>query len=183
MPAASAGRGLAVNTAIKDHRLLEIEYWAEGAGETTQRTVEPYLMVRSRGEWYYVSFCHKSQGVRVFRVATTKRAVVTAQRFAPRPDLELDLYRREGIPASSRYAPKTAVVWYSPAVARWIEERQPTTILPDGACLAQQPYMDEAWLTHHLLGFGGEALPLAPPTTVAALRDAATTLLARYEQH
>ena len=172
----------AVNTAIKDQRLLEIEYWSEGAGETTQRTVEPYLMIRNRGEWYYVSFCLKSQGVRVFRVATTKRAVATTQRFRPRPDLELDLYRREGIPASSRYAPKTAVVWYSPNVARWISERQPTTTLPDGACLADQPYMDEAWLTHHLLGFGGGALALAPPAAVAALSEAAATLLARYER-
>ena len=172
----------AVNTAIKDKRLLEIEYWSEGAGETTQRTVEPYLMIRNRGEWYYVSFCLKSQGVRVFRVATTKRAVASAQRFRPRPDLELDLYRREGIPASSRYAPKTAVVWYSPDVARLISERQPTTTLPDGACLADQPYMDEAWLTNHLLGFGGGALALAPPAAVAALSETAATLLARYER-
>ena len=31
----------AVNTAIKDHRLLEIDYWSEGSDETTQRVVEP----------------------------------------------------------------------------------------------------------------------------------------------
>ena len=42
--------------------------------------------------------------------------------------------------------------------------------------------MDEAWLTHHLLGFGGGALTLAPPAAVAALSKAAATLLARYER-
>ncbi|MGO8683527.1 MAG: WYL domain-containing protein, partial [Thermoleophilia bacterium] len=170
----------AVNRAIKEQYLLDIEYWSEGISETTRRTIEPYLMVRSRGEWYYVSFCHKSQGVRVFRVATTKQAIVLAQHFTPRPDLELDLYRREGIPSSARYAAKTAIVWYSSAVARWIGERRPTTRLDGGSCLAEQPYVDEAWLTHHLLRFAGEAAPLAPSAAASALRAAVATLLARY---
>lgn len=172
----------AVNRAIKEQHLLEIEYWSEGVSETTRRTIEPYLMVRSRGEWYYVSFCRKSQGVRVFRVATTKEAIVLPERFTARPDLELDLYRREGIPSSARYAAKTALVWYSPAVARWVEERRPTTRLDDGSCLAEQPYVDEAWLTHHLLRFAGEAAPLAPPAATGALRAAVAALLARYEE-
>jgi predicted DNA-binding transcriptional regulator YafY len=137
-------------------------------------------MVRSRGEWYYVCFCRQAQGRRVFRVATTKRAALRDESFAPRPDLELDLYRTEGVPASEMYAPQTALVWYSREAARYVEERQPVDRLPDGACVARQPYVDDPWLVHYLLRFGGEARPLQPPEAAAALRATVGRLLARY---
>jgi predicted DNA-binding transcriptional regulator YafY len=170
----------AVNEAIRQRHLLAIDYWSEGADRTSTRLVEPYLLVRSRGEWYFVCYCRRSRGTRVFRVATTKKATVRREQFEPRDDLELELYRREGIPTSTRYAPKSARLWYSPTVSRWIAERQSVTTLSDGACVAAQPYVDEAWLVHYLLRFGGEALPLEPAVAVERLRLAAEALLTRY---
>ena len=171
----------AVSIAVKERRLLAIEYWTEGTDRVSQRTVEPYLLLRSRGEWYYVCWCRTAQGRRVFRVATTKAARLLDERFEPRPDVELDLYRREGIPTSSAYAPRSATVWYSPVVSRWIAERQPVDQLGDGSCLARQPYVDASWLTHHLLRFAGQARPLAPPEAIADMRLTVERLLARYE--
>lgn len=169
----------AVNAAIGGRRLLDIEYWSEGSGTTSMRTVEPYLLVRTRGEWYYVAWCRRTQGTRTFRVATTKRALLRGEHFTPRPEVEVELYRREGVRSSERYAPRRAVVWYAAAVARWVAEREPTVTLPAGGCLARQPYVDERWLTHELLRFGGEALPLSPPAAVEGLRDLVSRLLER----
>jgi predicted DNA-binding transcriptional regulator YafY len=171
-----------VNAAIVERRLLHIEYWAEGTERISRRTVEPYLLVHSRGEWYFVCWCRTAGGTRVFRVATTKSARLLDEHFEPRPDVELALYRREGIPASGSYAPRTATVWYSPAVHRWIAERQPVRALADGSCLAEQPYVDERWLSHHLLRFADQARPLAPPEAVADLRATVRRLLAVYER-
>ena len=187
-PAVAAGERLpaaepildAVSAAIGERRLLDIEYWSEGSGATTTRTVEPYLLVRTRGEWYYVAWCRRSQGTRTFRVATTKRAAVCAERFEPRPEVEVELYRREGVRSSARHAPRSALVWYAADVARYVAERGPATPAPGGACLAVQPYVDERWLTHELLRFAGEAVPLAPGPAVAALRDLVALLLRRY---
>ena len=170
----------AVNTAIRQRRLLAIEYWSEGTDETSEREVEPYLLVRSRSEWYYVCYCRRARGRRVFRVSTTKKARLRDETFTPRPDVELDLYRREGVPPSEAYAPASATVWYSPEARRFVEELQPVDRLADGACIARQAYVDVPWLTHHLLRFGGEALPLSPPEAVAALKAAVAALLARY---
>ncbi len=169
-----------VSAAIRGRRLLEIEYWSEGTGATTTRVVEPYLMVRSRGEWYYVCYCRRAGGRRVFRVATTKRATLSGETFAPRPDLELEIYRREGVPSSTVYAPRTATVWYSAQVARYVEEQQPVDRLPDGSCVARQPYVDDPWLVHRLLRYGGEARPLGPPEAAAALHATVRRLLRRY---
>ncbi|HET6494496.1 MAG TPA: WYL domain-containing protein, partial [Thermoleophilia bacterium] len=171
----------AVNEAIKQHRVLAIEYWAEGTDRVSARTVEPYLLLRNRGEWYYVCWCRTAHGTRVFRVATTRRARLQDDTFAPRPDIELDLYRREGIPTTGSYAPTSALVWYSPIVSRWIAERQPVQDLADGSCLAPQPYVDESWLVHHLLRFGEQARLLEPPAAVTALRATVERMLAEYE--
>jgi predicted DNA-binding transcriptional regulator YafY len=170
----------AVNRAIVERRLLAIQYWTEGTDRVTDRLVEPYLLVHSRGEWYYVCWCRTAGGTRVFRVATTKSAKLLDETFEPRADVELDLYRREGIPASGAYAPKAATVWYSPVVARWIAERQPVEMLPDGSCVASQPYVDVRWLAAHLLRFADEARPLEPPEAVEGLRDVVRRLRESY---
>jgi predicted DNA-binding transcriptional regulator YafY len=170
----------AVNVAVAEHRLLRLTYWKEGTDQVTERTVEPYFIRHERGEWYYVCWCRLAQGVRVFRVATTKKAELLGETFEPRDDVELDLYRREGVPTSRVYAPKTATVWYSPLVTRWVEERQPVRRLADGSCLAEQPYVDEGWLTHFLLPFADQSRLLAPPGAVEQLRDTVRGLLALY---
>jgi predicted DNA-binding transcriptional regulator YafY len=169
----------AVNQAIRERRLMAIDYWSEGRDSISSRTVEPYLLVRSRGEWYYVCYCRTSFGTRVFRVATTRRAEVLADHFTPRDDVELDLYRREGVPPTARYAARSARVWYSKLVARWIAERQAVTACAGDTCVADQPYLDQPWLIHYLLRFGGEAVPLAPAETSAALLDVVERLIER----
>jgi predicted DNA-binding transcriptional regulator YafY len=169
-----------VNRAIVEHRLLAIQYWTEGTDVVKDRLVEPYLLVYSRGEWYYVCWCRTAGGTRVFRVATTKSARLLDDTFEPREDVELDLYRREGIPASGAYAPKAATVWYSPVVARWIAERQPVEMLPDGSCIASQPYVDVRWLASHLLRLADQARPLDPPEAVEGVRSVVARLRETY---
>ena len=71
-------------------------------------------------------------------------------------------------------------MWYSPAVARWIAERQPVEQLADGSCVASQPYVDVRWLAAHLLRFADEARPLEPPEAVEGVRDAVRRLRERY---
>jgi len=169
-----------VNTAIQQRRLLDIEYWSEGRDETTRRTVEPHLAVRQRGEWYYVSYCRRSHGVRTFRLSTTRSMHLRDERFEPRPEVQAELFRREGIPTSREYAPQSASVWYSPRVCRWIAEHDPVEPLADKAGLGTLAYVDTPWLVHHLLRFGGEAVPIAPPDAVAAVRETARRLRGRY---
>ena len=171
-----------ISGAVRDRRLLHIDYWSEGSDRTSARVVEPYLLVRSRGEWYYVCYCRTSGGRRVFRVATTRAVRPLDEHFSPRTDMELDLYRSEGIPTSAQYAARTAEVWYSPLVRRWIEERQAVSHCADGSCTARQPYVDEPWLIHYLLRFGGEAVPLAPPEARRSLLAVVERLLTRYRK-
>jgi len=172
-----------VNIAIQERHPLAIEYWSEGRDEVTRRTVEPHLAVRQRGEWYYVSYCRRSHGVRTFRLSTTRSMKLCDERFEPRPEVQSELFRQEGIPTSREYAPQSASVWYSPLVCRWIAEHDPVEPLADGAGIGTLPYVDTPWLVSHLLRLGGEAVPLSPPDAVAALREAVVRLRDRYPGH
>ncbi len=72
-------------------------------------------------------------------------------------------------------------MWYSPRVARWIAERQPVESLPDGACVASQPYVDFVrWLASHLLRFADQARPLEPTEAVEGVRDVVRRLRETY---
>ena len=113
-------------------------------------------------------------------MATTKRALLRGERFSPRPEVEVELYRREGVRSSAalRAAAVRGVV--CPERRPLGRRAEPTVHAPAGGCLARQPYVDERWLTHELLRFGGEALPLSPPAAVEALRGVVARLVERY---
>lgn len=180
LPPGAAGVFDSVNAAIAGRNLLRIAYWKEGTAGQSERVVEPYLMIHERGEWYYMCWCRTAEGRRMFRIATTRSAQLLDETFAPRQDLELDLYRREGVPPSASYAPKTATVWYSGDVSRWVEERQPVQRLADGSCVAEQPYVEEGWLTQHVLPFADKARVLAPPAAERHLQTTVDALLSMY---
>ena len=113
-------------------------------------------------------------------MATTKSVLLSDERFAPRPEVQIDLYRREGIPSSAQYAAQSATLWFGAPVARWIAEREQVELLPDGSCVASQPYVDVRWLAAHLLRFADEARPLEPPEAVEGVRVAVRRLRERY---
>ena len=155
----------AVNAAIGDHRLLDIEYWSEGSGDDhdahrralpagahARRVVLRRLVPALAWHAHLPRGHHQARGC--CAASTSCRA--------PRSRSSSTAARACAARSATRRGARS--VWYGPDVARWVAEREPTAAAPGGACLALQPYVDERWLTHELLRFGGEALPLAPPT-------------------
>ena len=99
----------------------------------------------------------------------------------PRPDMELDLYRREGIPASGSYAPKHRHHLVQPGGAP-LDRRAPAGASRWRTARASpsSPTWTSSWLSHHLLRFADQARPVAPPEAVADLRATVRRLLAVY---
>ncbi|GMA25478.1 transcriptional regulator [Luteimicrobium album] len=61
---ASGVDGLA--RAVTERRVLRLEY-RDGAGATTQRTVEPLALLEADGAWYLAGWCRTRDAVRGFR--------------------------------------------------------------------------------------------------------------------
>jgi predicted DNA-binding transcriptional regulator YafY len=80
-PAAAVPRLVA--DALSARRVLRIRY-ADRAGATTERAIEPLGYVGGPQHWYLVGWCRLRQGVRAFRTDRITRVTVTAEVPPPR---------------------------------------------------------------------------------------------------
>jgi proteasome accessory factor BC len=171
-----------VSRAIARHRMLSFEYYKENEDEFSTRLVEPYALINGREGWYLASFDPSRESVRHFRLDRIKSASVTADEFAPRPDVDpaadVDGWPRTGeVPASRR-----AQVWVSPERARWArEERGAIAELQDGSVIVELGFAGVDWLVRETLKEAGDAVVLQPEDARTAVRAAAESIAAGSE--
>jgi len=169
-----SGIARTVSKAIRDRRLLAIEYYKENEDRFSHREIEPYALMNGREGWYVVSYDPSREGVRHFRLDRIKSAEALEARFEPRPDVDpasdIDGWPRTGeVPASRR-----ARVWISPERARWArEERNVVAELEDGAVIVELSFAGVDWLVREVLKEAGDAAVLEPADARAAVRAAA----------
>ena len=138
------------SAAIRDSRLVEIEYLKEGEKQPTTRVVEPYQLERELPYWYLHAFDLSNAASRSFRLDRIRSAKTLRERFERRP--EFDPQRFGGT--------QTVRIWYSPEIARWEVERGATP-LADGSAVRETPAGEE-WLVGEILSYRGEAAVLEP---------------------
>lgn len=179
---ADASVANAITSAIRDDRVLAIDYWTESRGEITSREIDPHLLVNMRDAWYVVAWCRSADEQRTFRLDRIRSAKVTRKKFARRAELNLGPYLPWGDrPTSGETSAQSASVWCDPSIARWLAEEHPSIERhSDGSILVEIPYASEAWLVKELIKHQGDAVlfePLALRTTIA---ETATKMLLRY---
>jgi proteasome accessory factor C len=110
--------------AIRDRRVLELEYYAANEDQFSLRTIEPYGLINSAQGWYVASWDPSREDTRHFRLDRIKRATVLEETYVPRPDLD-PVADIEGWPKTGQVpASRTAHVWISPEQARWAREER-----------------------------------------------------------
>lgn len=176
-------RGMLVDAA-RERRACSFRYLKSGADEPEGRRLEPYVLVASSGRWYAVGRDPDRDDVRAFRLDRMLDLTPLDHRFAPDPDFDLDRYLtgayvyrapEEGPAAASVGAPSgsRARVRYSPAIARWILEREEGEALEDGAALVEHVVTDPTWASRHVLRYGGDAELLGPADLRARVAEGA----------
>ena len=89
---ANAAVAAAVTRAIREDRVVEIDYWTEARGAITSRSIEPHLLVNTRDAWYVVSWCRRAEEQRTFRLDRIRSARVTKERFERRNEMTAGPY-------------------------------------------------------------------------------------------
>ena len=143
-----------VNTfsrAIRDRRVVEIEYLKGGEEEASIRLVEPYVIERELPVWRVHTWDRTRDAERSFRLDRMRKAKLTRERFEPRD--EFDPHGFSGA--------RPVRIWYSPAVARW-EVEKGAHPLADGSAVSDRPVGSEEWLVGEILSHRGEASLLEP---------------------
>jgi proteasome accessory factor C len=137
--------------AIRDHRLVEIEYLKEGESEPSRRTVEPYKLERALPNWYVHTWDRDRDAEKSFRLDRMRNAKRLKETFEPRAGFA---------PLGLRGA-RTARIWYSPVISRWQIEKGARP-LADGAALEERAVGSPEWLVGEVFHHRGEAVVLEP---------------------
>ena len=125
---ADSGTLALLQQATTERRQIEIDYYSYSTDESRVRTIDPYRVYATDGNWYVIGGCHSADAERLFRVDRIRSAHLTDGSF----ELPAEL------PAATSYSgsgadPRIAIE-VGPA-DRWIAEHYPTDRfeeLPDG---------------------------------------------------
>lgn len=170
----AAVRGLLVEAA-REGRGCRFGYLKPDASEPERRRLEPYALVAATGRWYVVGHDPDREAFRVFRLDRMLEVSRLDARFERDPDFDLERYLAGahvyGVPETE--AAVRARVRYSPAIARWILEREGGEALEDGAALLEHVVSDPAWASRHVLQYGGDAELLGPADLRARIAEGA----------
>jgi proteasome accessory factor C len=146
--------------ALRTRHRVRLSYRKAGAEEASDRVLCPYGIVFTSGMWYVVANCGEEE-LRIFRLDRVQDVEVLETRYQPPRDFSLDAVVREG-KAFQAAGAETLKVRYSPAIARWIAEREGKALEADGSLVLEHPLADEDWAVRHVLQYGPDAEVLEP---------------------
>lgn len=75
--------------AVRSHLKLTLHY-VNKDGQTSNRTLHPYGIVISEGEWYVVAFCEKAQEIRTFKCSRMIHCHLSKSPFSIPADFNLE---------------------------------------------------------------------------------------------
>ena len=156
--------------AADGHRKLRIDYRRGDGQASGARVIHPFGVVAASGAWYLVAHCERSAQVRVFRADRVEKAEVLGETFVVPESFSLDTVVRDGRVLAVDPPAATMLVRYSPAIARWIAEREGRTLASDGSLTLEHPLADLSWAVRHVLQYGADAEVLEPSTVRAEIR-------------
>lgn len=178
---ASETVGAVLARAVREDRVIEIDYWTESRGEVTKRVIEPHMLMNSRDAWYLVAHCRKAGEQRTFRLDRIRGATPLDEHFERRPEVEAVPYQPWGASGQADAHAHIARVWCSPTIARWLAEEHPSAErFSDGSVIAEIPYSSEEWLVKEITKHGGEAVLHTPEDLRPAVASNAERILERY---
>ncbi len=166
-----------LQTALRQHRQVAIDYYAYGRDTHTHRIIDPYRVTSDEGQWYTAAWCHLADDERLFRLDRITTAELLDTTFEPPADL----------PPESVFSPSAAdprvVIELGPG-ARWVAEQYPIEALAEvgeGRVRATLAVTATAWMERLLLRLGPDASVTEGPVELRrAGGDAAARILARY---
>lgn len=160
--------------AFRTRRKVRLAYRKAEEEQVSERVICPYGIVFASGMWYAVAQCETSEGIRIFRLDRVEEVVMLDARFESPRGFSVEAIVREG---RAFQAPGAATLRlrYSPAIARWIAEREGKTLAEDGSLTLEHPLADPEWAVRHVLQYGPDVTVLQP----AEVREAVVRRLER----
>jgi predicted DNA-binding transcriptional regulator YafY len=175
----------AVRTAREALRLrkrLRMRYLVPTRDEITERDVDPMQVTSIDGRWYLEAWCHRAEGVRLFRFDRVAGLGLLDVDGTPPPEA----VSRAGDEQLFTPSPDDLVVTLEVEPrGRWVAEYYPveeTRELPGGRLRIVLKVAAPDWIPRLVLRLGGAGRIIDPPGLAGAVVDSAQAALAGYEQ-
>ncbi|HYW30031.1 MAG TPA: WYL domain-containing protein, partial [Gemmatimonas sp.] len=160
----------AIAGGLHDRQKVRIVYRKSGGTEADSRVVRPYQLQLSNGMLYLLAYCDRESGVRHFRFDRIEEAYRIDEPFERPADFSAAQVMEDGR-VFHRAGAACMRVHYSPAIARWIAEREGRTVASDGSLVMEHPLADGEWALRHLMQYGGDAEVLEPQEAREAMLE------------
>jgi proteasome accessory factor C len=167
----------ALREAARSGHKVDIDYYSAGRDGRSRRTIHPWRVHNTAGQWYVAGWCEQARAERLFRVDRIRTARVLEEGFTPPAPP-----RRGG--GGELYHPgpddPVTVLDLAPG-ARWVAEQYPNEgveVLGDGRLRVRMRTSQRAWLERLLLRAGPDTVVVEGDAGVRPA--AATRILARY---
>jgi len=170
----------AVRDALARGRRLHLSYLVPARDEATERDVDPMRLLSVDGRWYVEGWCHRSEGVRLFRLDRIDAVQVldepgVAPEGAVGRDLDAGLFQP---------GPDDQLVEIElGSAARWVADYYPHVShedCGDGTSRLRLRTADTRWLRRLLWRLGGQARIVSPDWLADEIAQGARAALAGY---
>jgi len=134
---------------------------------TERRRFHPQRLVHYRNNWYLVAYCERAQDLRNFSLDRITRPVDTGAPAEAVDSERLTEHLSSGFGIFGGPATHEAVLWFSPAAARWVADeqwhpQQRDTRAEDGLLERRVRYSDPTEIVMEALRCGPDCEVLAP---------------------
>jgi proteasome accessory factor C len=177
-PAALSGENFStLERGVHEGRKVKIRYFSEHRGKSSERTIAPYRMVCSDGQWYVVGHCERADGVRTFRADHVQSAELQGEHYETPEEFKLEDHFTPGIYVETDEDARI-VVRYLPPAAQWVVEEEGRG-RPDknGAVTLSYRTSSPKWLFQRVLSYGEAAEILEPEDLRQSVADLLAELL------
>jgi proteasome accessory factor C len=147
---------------VEKHRRLHLTYHVPGRDESTERDVDPMRVIAAEGHWYLEGWCHRAQGVRMFRLDRVESLTVLDEDGTPPEGVSP---RELGDSIFSPTESDLLVTLRLLPGALWVSDYYPvesSTDEDDGSRTITLRTADTAWLERLVLRLGGHVLLVSP---------------------
>lgn len=147
--------------AVEQRRRLHLHYLVPSRDESTERDVDPMRVIAAEGHWYLEGFCHRADGVRVFRLDRVEALSVLDEDGTPPEGVGP---RELGESIFSPTEDDLVVTLRLHRGARWISDYYPVESVTDDGDVRTITLRtaDTAWLERLVLRMGGHVVVLSP---------------------
>lgn len=168
--------------ALRERRRVHLRYVVPTRDEATERDVDPVRLTRVDGRWYLEGWCHRSTGMRLFRLDRIEDLTVTDLDGTPPEEARpRDLTRGAFDPHDADLAVRLVL----DNEARWVLDYYPHEVVgraQDDRIIVALAAADPAWVVRLVRRLAGHGAILEPPELRERVRAECGAALAAYDE-